>query len=291
MTRRGRPRRRCAIRSGRLGSEPRRCDRAGRDGRPRRNLAFAADSRKSAINPEPTPGAGTKRQVLSTLATVRLTSGDTAADRCVILVPATRPKRLSSLQAMRCRIRVPRLRRTPLRHIPVIGNVLRPVRIVQRSPIRLRRFQLCRARPAILPSLGAPILIHRLADGRRMHGVIGMRRVPRCPVMSPRRRLASRHPRPLPPMPANLNLIIFVHQASPVSLSAQFCLIRRMIAELAASCRRRANSAGSDSCPPADIAPLSPRQTSSSPSVSGRPSPSPSAGRSPRLPISVRGTF
>jgi hypothetical protein len=45
------------------------------------------------------------------------------------------------------------------------------------------------------------------------------------------RRLTMRYARPLPPMPANLNLIIFVHQASPVSLSAQDCRIRRMIAD------------------------------------------------------------
>jgi len=47
-----------------------------------------------------------------------------------------------------------------------------------------------------------------------------MHSLPRCPVMSPRRHLASRHPRPLPPMPPDLDIIIFVHQASPVSLSA-----------------------------------------------------------------------
>ena len=118
-----------------------------------------------------------------------------------------------------------------------------------------------------------------------------MRRVPRRTVMPRRRSLAMRYARPLPPMPPYLDIIIFVHQASPVSLSAQDCRIRRRIALEAASCRCRASSARSGSCPAADCAPDSPRHTSSSPGVSGRPSPSPADERTgERLPMSDRST-
>ena len=187
----------------------------------------------------------------------------------------------------------PRLRGRPLRHTPVIRYVQWSKWIVRRPPVVPRRIHVCRRTPAILLRLrAAPVLAQRLAYRWRRSRRIGMHRLPRCPVMSPRRHLASRHPRPLPPMPPDLDIIIFVHQASPVSLSAQDCRIRRMIADDAASCRCRASSATSGSCPDADCAPLSPRQTLISPGVNGRPSPAADDGRTGlRLPMSVRGTI